>query len=227
MCIFNGWTLSAARILSPLFCCLQMALFCALLLPGVFSAYCLYTPGLRRFSFSSRDPAVLLLFVIPSLRFRLVLHCVKPLCQLFFHGSWCFSLSTLGADLSWSRRSGKVLLFNRSLQTSKLSGSFALHLSSAVSEDPPSELFSVLSISFLELGSALRGTAAKATGTAPQFLHFGLLFVFSRLWITATRHFPPVPPSPLCTHIPPSNNKRLKIPQVSSPIGSLFLPPTA
>lgn len=177
--------------------------------------------------FLPRDPAVLLLFVIPSLRFRLVLHCVKPLCQLFFHGSWCFSLSTLGADLSWSRRSGKVLLFNRSLQTSKLSGSFALHLSSAVSEDPPSELFSVLSISFLELGSALRGTAAKATGTAPQFLHFGLLFVFSRLWITATRHFPPVPPSPLCTHIPPSNNKRLKIPQVSSPTGSLFLPPTA
>lgn len=70
------------------------------------------------FVFLPRDPAVLLLFVIPRLLFLLVLHRVKPLCQLFFHSRRCFSLSLLGSDLSWSHHSRKVLLFSRSLQTS-------------------------------------------------------------------------------------------------------------
>lgn len=67
--------------------------------------------------FIPRDPTVLL-FVIPSLRFLLVLHRFKPLCQLFFRSRRCLSLSLLGSDLSWSHRSQKVPLFSRSLQTS-------------------------------------------------------------------------------------------------------------
>lgn len=59
-----------------------------------------------------------------------------------------------------------------------------------------------------------------------MFFHVITFIVFSSLWITSTGKVPPALPSPLCPHIPKAN-RRLKIPWVSPPINSLFLPPFA
>lgn len=166
--LFNGLTLSEIHILSFIFFCPRMAL-CSVL--SCYPVYSLPTAFIPQTSlglvFLPRDPAVLFLFVIPSLWFLLVLHRVKPLCQLFFHSRWCFSRSLLGPDLSWPHRSQKGLVFGKVSANFRLSVSFALHLSPTVCEDPPSKLFSVLSSSFLELSSALRVTTLEAN-SRPQ-----------------------------------------------------------
>lgn len=158
MYLFRGLMPSETQILSLLYFCLQMAL-CSV--PSCYLVYSLPIAFISQTSlglvFLPRDPAVLLLFVNPSLLFLLVLHHIKPLCQLFFRSRWCFSLSLLGCDLSWSHCSQKVPLFSRSQQTTHcLCHS---HSSLSVCKDPLSELFSVLSRSFLELSTAVRVAA--------------------------------------------------------------------
>lgn len=136
--LFNGLTLSEIHILSLLFFCLQMALCFVLSCYPVYSLPIAFIPQTSLgLVFLPRDPAVLLLFVIPGLWFLLGLHHVKPLCQLFFRSRQCFSLPLLGSDLSRSHRSRKVLLFSRALQTSDcLHSSRRLYV-----KIPPSELF--------------------------------------------------------------------------------------
>ena len=115
----NGLTPSEAHILSLFYFCPQMALCFVLSCYPVYSLPIAFIPQASLgLVFLPRDPAVLLLFVIPSLLFLLVLHRIKPLCQLFFRSRRCFSLSLLGSELSWSHHSQKVPLFSRSLQTS-------------------------------------------------------------------------------------------------------------
>ena len=88
----NGLTPSEAHILSLFYFCPQMALCFVLSCYPVYSLPIAFIPQASLgLVFLPRDPAVLLLFVIPSLLFLLVLHRIKPLCQLFFRSRRCFS----------------------------------------------------------------------------------------------------------------------------------------
>ena len=117
--------------------------------------------------FLARDPAVLLLFVIPSLCFFLVRHHIKPLCSAFLSQSPVFLSVPLGIWPFMVAPLPEGPLVQQVCANFRSSVSLALHLSLTICDDPLSELFSVLSSSFLELSSALRVTAVEAN-SRPQ-----------------------------------------------------------
>lgn len=66
-----------------------------------------------------------------------------------------------------------------------------------------------------------------SAGTSSSFLHFIIFLVFSSLCIASTGNVPSALPCPLRAPIPKNNSSTLKVPHVSPPINSLFLPPFA
>lgn len=184
-------------------------MFCALLLPSVFSAHRLYPPDLSWFSFSSLRPSCSppLCYPQPSLS-----SCSPsrpaPL-SAFLSQLLLFLPVPLGLSPFLVTLVPKVPVFSRSQQTWIVCPICTSPLSDPTGRCPIWTLLSSLQLvsgaQLCSLGHCSRGKES-CPSTSLLLLHFIVFIVSSSLRISSTGHILCVLPSPLCTHIPKNHN---------------------